>query len=50
VLPYVRFFQQDGVLDVFGSRPATLLAYDWLSQDLYELGWLKARVSHHVQD
>jgi hypothetical protein len=48
VLPYVRFVQEEGILEIFGSRPATLLAYEWLSEDLHHLGWLKARISHHV--
>jgi hypothetical protein len=50
VFPYVRFAQSDGMLDIFGSRPATLLAYDWLSEDLYQLGWLGSRISHHLED
>jgi hypothetical protein len=50
VLPYVRLAQHDGMLDIFGNRPATLLAYDWLSEDLYQLGWLSSRISHHLED
>jgi hypothetical protein len=50
VLPYARLGQREGLLDIFGSRPATLLAYEWLSEDLYQLGWLSSRVSHHLED
>jgi hypothetical protein len=49
VLPYVRSVQHDEILDIFGSRPATLLAYDWLSEDLYQLGWLNSKIPHHVE-
>jgi hypothetical protein len=49
VLPYVRLPQVEGVLDVFGSRPATLLAYEWLSDDLNQLGWLNSRIPHYVE-
>jgi hypothetical protein len=50
VLPFVRFVRHIERLDVFGSRPATLLAYEWLSDDLYQVGWLKSKVSRHIQD
>jgi hypothetical protein len=39
VLPYVRFEEHHAALDIFGYRPATVLAYKWLSEDLYQLGW-----------
>lgn len=32
---------QSGLLDVFGSRPATRLAHDWLTDDLHRLNWLE---------
>jgi hypothetical protein len=50
VLPFVRFVQNHESLDIFGSRPATLLAYEWLSNDLYRLGWLSSSVPHGIQD
>jgi len=50
VMPFARFVQLYGELDIFGYRPATLLAYDWLSDDLFQLGWLGSRVSHHGPD
>jgi hypothetical protein len=50
ILPFVRFVQYEDSLDIFGPRPATLLAYDWLSDDLYRLGWLRSKVSHHIHD
>jgi hypothetical protein len=50
VLPFVRFVRRIERLDIFGSRPATLLAYEWLSEDLYRLGWLKSKVLSHIQD
>jgi hypothetical protein len=48
--PYARFVETDTVVSIFGSRPATLLAYEWLSEDLHQLGWLNSRISHHVED
>ena len=50
VVPYVQFIDHYEGLDIFGSRPATLLAYEWLSDDLHQLGWLKFKISHHGQD
>jgi hypothetical protein len=50
VLPYVRLDQSDGMLSIFGSRPATLLAYEWLSEDLHQLGWLSSKITHHLED
>jgi hypothetical protein len=49
-VPYARFAETDTIVDIFGSRPATLLAYEWLSEDLHQLGWLNSRISHHVED
>jgi hypothetical protein len=50
VMPYVRFVDQYEALDIFRSRPATVLAYQWLSDDLYQLGWLRSKVAHRGQD
>jgi hypothetical protein len=39
-----RFFDfgwSDGVLQVFGPRAATNLAYEWLGSELHSLGWLE---------
>jgi hypothetical protein len=47
VVPYVRFEEHHSALDIFGYRPATVLAYEWLSDDLYQLGWLRSRVPRH---
>jgi hypothetical protein len=47
VVPYVRFEEHHGALDIFGYRPATALAYRSLSHDLYELGWLRSRLPQH---
>jgi hypothetical protein len=35
-----RVFYSHVALDIFGSRPATMLALEWLRDDLEKIGWL----------
>jgi hypothetical protein len=49
-VPYVQFLHHHEALDIFGYRPATVLAYEWLSDDLYQLGWLRSRIPRRGQD
>lgn len=41
--PSVEFFNHThhhGIVDIFGATPATDLVYEWLRDDLKQLGWL----------
>jgi hypothetical protein len=50
VVPYVQFIDHYEEVDIFGYRPATFLAYEWLSNDLHRLGWLKSKISCQGQN